>query len=88
MKYLHLIARSKELFEQDIAQHENKPTHIVLASSFFVIGGAGSIDYFEHAICAMKEKQTWSKQEIVNLFHYMIPGFGHNETGKYLDGEM
>ena len=24
----------------------------------------------------------------VDLFHYMIPNFGHKETGKYLDGRM
>lgn len=48
----------------------------------------GPIDYFEHSIRWMKERKSWSKQEIVDLFHYMIPDFGHKETGKYLDGKM
>lgn len=48
----------------------------------------GPIDYFEHSIHSMKESKSWSKQEIVDLFHYMIPDFGHKETGKYLDGKM
>ena len=48
----------------------------------------GPIDYFEHTIRAMQEKQSWSKQQIVDLFHYMIPGFEHKETGKYLDAKM
>ncbi|MDP3463662.1 MAG: UDP-N-acetylglucosamine 4,6-dehydratase [Bacteroidales bacterium] len=48
----------------------------------------GPIDYFEHTIRSMKERKNWSKQEIVDLFHFMIPDFGHKETGKYLDGKM
>jgi len=48
----------------------------------------GPIDYFEHSIRFMKERKSWTKQEIVDLFHYMIPDFGHKETGKYLDSKM
>lgn len=48
----------------------------------------GPIDYFEHTIRSMKERKSWSKQEIVDLFHFMIPDFGHKETGKYLDAKM
>jgi FlaA1/EpsC-like NDP-sugar epimerase len=43
---------------------------------------------FETNIQAMRDKGSWTKQEIVNLFHYMIPVFGHKETGKYLDAKM
>jgi hypothetical protein len=48
----------------------------------------GPIDYFEHSIRLMKERISWTKQEIVDLFHYMLPGFEHKETGKYLDSKM
>ncbi len=48
----------------------------------------GPIDYFTYSIRAMKENKSWTKQEIVDLFHYMIPDFGHKETGKYLDAKM
>ncbi len=48
----------------------------------------GPIDYFEHSIRSMKERKSWSKQEIVDVFHYMIPGFEHKEVGRYLDGKM
>ena len=48
----------------------------------------GPIDYFEHSIRSMKARKSWSKQEIVDLFHYLIPDFGHKETGKYLDAKM
>jgi len=46
------------------------------------------IDYFEHTIHSMKESKSWTKQEIVDLFHYMLPDFEHKETGKYLDAKM
>jgi len=48
----------------------------------------GPIDYFTHSISSMQECKSWSKQDIVDLFHYMISDFGHKEIGKYLDGKM
>ncbi|MBW6489241.1 UDP-N-acetylglucosamine 4,6-dehydratase [Sulfurimonas sp.] len=42
-KTLKLIGREKELFLDDIHNHENKLSSIVPNSSFLVIGGAGSI---------------------------------------------
>lgn len=48
----------------------------------------GQIDHFNWAIQSMISQSSWNKQEIVDLFYYMIPGFGHQETGKYLDGKM
>ena len=46
------------------------------------------LSLFEDAICQMKIKKSWTKKQIVDLFHDMIPGFGHKETGKYLDSKM
>lgn len=43
MKILNLIGRERELFENDIATHEDQLSKIVGNSSFLVIGGAGSI---------------------------------------------
>lgn len=43
---------------------------------------------FEETISAMKKDLAWDKESIVELFFKMIPGFGHKETGKYLDGKM
>ena len=43
---------------------------------------------FESRIDKIKAEMAWSKAELVQLFHEMIPGFGHKETGKYLDGTM
>ena len=46
------------------------------------------LQYFLATIQAIRTKPTWAKQEIVDLFNYMIPDFAHKETGKYLDQRM
>lgn len=43
---------------------------------------------FEQQIASYKQKKSWTKEQIVELFHQMIPDFGHKETGKYLDSKM
>ncbi|MPS38841.1 NAD-dependent epimerase/dehydratase family protein [Vibrio sp. VGrn 2] len=43
---------------------------------------------FENSISEMKGERAWTKEQIVKLFFTMIPGFGHKETGKYLDSKM
>jgi FlaA1/EpsC-like NDP-sugar epimerase len=43
MKILNLIGRNKELFTEDISNHEKELSKVVQPSRFFVIGGAGSI---------------------------------------------
>jgi UDP-N-acetylglucosamine 4,6-dehydratase len=47
-----------------------------------------SLNHFSESIQLMKERKAWTKKEIIDLFHYMIPDFGHKETGKYLDSKM
>lgn len=46
------------------------------------------LSMFERAIATYKSQRYWTKQDIVDLFHKMIPDFGHKETGKYLDSKM
>lgn len=43
MNTLKPIGREKELFEQDIAEHEDQLQNIIGQSSFLVLGGAGTI---------------------------------------------
>lgn len=43
---------------------------------------------FESQINQMKLDKAWSKEQLVELFFHMLPGFGHKETGKYLDSKM
>lgn len=46
------------------------------------------LNNFTAIISKYKEEKKWSKEQIVELFHQMIPDFGHKETGKYLDAKM
>jgi hypothetical protein len=46
------------------------------------------IDAFSTKINQMKGNRKWSKEDIVELFNFMIPEFNHKETGKYLDSKM
>ncbi|MDM1352185.1 UDP-N-acetylglucosamine 4,6-dehydratase [Myroides marinus] len=46
------------------------------------------LNKFSSVITKLKSDKKWNKDEIVDLFHQMIPNFGHKETGKYLDSKM
>jgi len=46
------------------------------------------LEKFTSKIKVMKANLSWTKEIIVELFHDMIPNFGHKETGKYLDSKM
>lgn len=46
------------------------------------------LEYFNKRINCFKENLCWGKDELVELFKYMIPDFGHKETNKYLDQRM
>jgi FlaA1/EpsC-like NDP-sugar epimerase len=52
------------------------------------IYNSDKLKHFEKVISQMKLDKKWNKEQIVNLFHQMIPGFNHKETGRYLDGKM
>lgn len=43
---------------------------------------------FEARIDEINSSQTLNREDFVNLFHEMIPDFGHKETGKFLDQRM
>lgn len=46
------------------------------------------LESFTKKISEMKKNLAWTKDDIVVLFHAMIPNFGHKEKGKYLDSKM
>jgi hypothetical protein len=46
------------------------------------------LDHFTAEISRLRASGEWTKSDIVELFHTMLPDFGHKETGKYLDGRM
>ena len=43
---------------------------------------------FMHGIENLREKGTWTKDDIVKLYFGLLPEFAHKETGKYLDQRM
>lgn len=49
---------------------------------------SSALDSFLERIAALKARGWWERDELVDLFHAMLPDFGHKETGKYLDEKM
>ena len=46
------------------------------------------LDDFSFGVQALREKGSWDKQAILDLFFDLLPEFAHKETGKYLDQRM
>lgn len=46
------------------------------------------LDRFTAEIARLRAGLDWNKDDLVALFHSMLPEFGHKETGKYLDSRM
>ena len=46
------------------------------------------LDEFMAGIEALRNKGTWAKEDIVQLYFGLLPEFAHKETGKYLDQRM
>ncbi|WP_339710948.1 UDP-N-acetylglucosamine 4,6-dehydratase [uncultured Kriegella sp.] len=46
------------------------------------------LEKFQKTIAQLKAAKAWRKEDLLHLFFYMIPNFGHKETGKYLDSKM
>jgi UDP-N-acetylglucosamine 4,6-dehydratase len=57
-------------------------------NSLTLLNSLNPLNHFSESIQLMKDRKEWTKEEIVDLFHDMIPDFGHKEVGKYLDGKM
>jgi UDP-N-acetylglucosamine 4,6-dehydratase len=43
---------------------------------------------FWETIQKLKADKLWTRQQLLDLFNEMIPGFAHKETGKFLDAKM
>lgn len=46
------------------------------------------INHFTDSIQAMKVAKKWNKNDLIRLFHEMIPNFDYVEKGMYLDAKM
>ncbi len=49
---------------------------------------ADGLQEFESRIRHLQSVGRWTRQDLVNLFHQIVPDFGHKETGRYLDNRM
>lgn len=49
---------------------------------------AAELQKFEDRMAELRSSGRWTKQDLVGMFHELIPNFGHMETGKYLDNRM
>jgi UDP-N-acetylglucosamine 4,6-dehydratase len=47
-----------------------------------------TLQKFEDRISRLRSAKQWSKDDLVDLFNEVLPGFNHKETGKYLDAKM
>jgi len=72
---------------------DNETLHMKRFSSIGVIKNEPvfeeeKLSFFEKRMNVIKNSNSWNREEIVKLFHEMIPNFGHKETGKFLDQRM
>jgi len=78
-------------FEEFFTEHEildmNRFTNlgIIKNEAYFE---EEKLNHFENTIKRYKQNLLCNKEDIIKEFFTMIPGFGHKETGKYLDGKM
>lgn len=46
------------------------------------------LDHFLQQIQQWRVQKQWTKEDMVQLFHTLLPDFDHKERGKYLDAKM
>ena len=67
-----------------LVTHKNQSNKNV----FFNLYDFKKLDDFSSGVQALREKGSWDKQAILDLFFDLLPEFAHKETGKYLDQRM
>lgn len=94
-KWPCLFTKSDTSGEKDFEEFFTKDERIdmdsfenigIIKNDFYL--SEDKLNYFENSIREMKDKNTWSKEQIIDLFNNMIPNFNHIETGKSLDAKM
>ncbi|MDF3027323.1 MAG: UDP-N-acetylglucosamine 4,6-dehydratase [Fluviicola sp.] len=43
---------------------------------------------FQQSISSMIDRSSWSKEELIDLFHSLLPDLDYEDKGKYLDAKM
>ncbi len=90
-----LFTKSDTTGEKDFEEFytDNEELDLKRFSNLGVIKNKAQFDeeklnHFENQINSMKVNKKWSKSQLVDLFFKLIPNFGHEEKGKYLDSKM
>ena len=42
----------------------------------------------ERQVIKLKENKSWTRKDLVDLVHRVVPNFDHKDTGKFLDEKM
>lgn len=94
-KWPCLFTPSDTTGEKDFEEFftDNETLDMVRFENLGIIKNKASFDaelvaQFEQTIATLKQRNAWTKEQIVELFFKMLPEFGHKETGKYLDSKM
>jgi hypothetical protein len=94
-KWPCLFASSDTTGEKDFEEFftDNETLDMERFDNLGVIKNAANFDIekislFRKQILDMRKAKGWTKEQLVELFHKMLPNFGHKETGKYLDSKM
>lgn len=48
----------------------------------------GKLDHFLRRIADLRSSRSWTRRDLVALFHEMLDTFEHKETGRFLDSKM
>lgn len=94
-KWPCLFSKSNTTGEKDFEEFFTSSERLDLEKHFNLgivkneaVYNENQLDYFLSCISKFRADKRWTKEEIVDLFHEMIPNFGHVETHKYLDSKM
>ncbi len=78
----------EEFFTDNEKLDLNKFNNLGIIKNQKTLFNKEQLDNFNTTIQNCLNRKTWTKEQIVELFHSLLPNFGHKETGKYLDGKM
>lgn len=62
--------------------------HATLVALGVKIGMEINVKSFGDEIRRLQSCDSWDKSDLLALFHWVLPDFKHQETGKYLDSRM
>ncbi|WP_229720522.1 UDP-N-acetylglucosamine 4,6-dehydratase [Winogradskyella helgolandensis] len=95
-KWPYLITKSDTTGEKEsevfYTKHEtldlNRFKALGIIKNELDIQSDDKLNNFSNAIKDLKANKSWTKENLIQLFHKILPTFSHKETGKYLDHKM